>query len=78
MIRYFSSNFSHLILLIGIFIMIIPVWLIFASSTHTASIINTQGLQFFLGDKFLENYTKVLLYEGGFFKENYCIKDVFK
>ena len=54
--------------------MIIPVWLIFASSTHTASIINTQGLQFFLGDKFLENYTKVLLYEGGFFKENTALK----
>ena len=46
--------------------MIVPVWLIFASSTHTSLLISTQGLQIFLGDSFLENYIRVLLYEGGF------------
>ena len=61
MTRLFTSSFSHLILFIGIFIMIVPVWLIFASSTHTSLFINTQGLQFYLGDRFFENYIRVLL-----------------
>ena len=69
MTRFLTSSFSHLILFIGIFIMIIPVWMIFASSTHTSSIINMHGLQLFLGDSFYENYLRVLLYQGGFFKE---------
>jgi len=77
MTRLFISNFSHLIVFIGIFIMVVPVWLIFASSTHTSSLINTQGLQFFLGDSFFENYTRVLLYKGGFFKEITALKMFF-
>ena len=62
MSRLFSSSFSHIILFIGIFVMVVPVWMIFASSTHTSSFINTHGLQFFLGDSFQENYLRVLLY----------------
>ena len=77
MTRLFTSSFSHLILFIGIFIMIVPVWLIFASSTHTSLLINTQGLQFYLGDSFFENYIRVLLYEGGFFKEINALKMFF-
>ena len=77
MTRLFTSSFSHLILFIGIFIMIVPVWLIFASSTHTSLFINTQGLQFYLGDRFFENYIRVLLYEGGFFKEINALKMFF-
>ena len=77
MTRLFTSSFSHLILFIGIFIMIVPVWLIFASSTHTSLFINTQGLQFYLGDRFFENYIRVLLYEGGFFKEITALKMFF-
>ena len=57
--------------------MIIPVWMIFASSTHTSSIINMQGLQLFLGDSFYENYLRVLLYQGGFFKEITALKMFF-
>ena len=49
--------------------MVIPFWLIFASSTHTSSIINTQGFQFWIGDYFFENYDRVLNKKGGFFKE---------
>ena len=73
MTRFVTSSFSHLILFIGIFIMIAPVWMIFASSTHTSSIINMDGLQLFLGDSFYENYLRVLLYKGGFFKEITCL-----
>ena len=74
MTRLFTSNLSHIILFIGISIMVIPVWMIFASSTHTSSFINTHGLQFFLGDSFQENYLRVLLYKGGFFKEITALK----
>ena len=74
MTRFITSGFSHLILLVGIFIMVVPVWMIFASSTHTSLMINMQGLQFFLGESFYENYLRVLLYEGGFFKEITALK----
>ena len=77
MTRFLTSSFSHLILFIGIFIMIAPVWMIFASSTHTSSIINMDGLQLFLGDSFYENYLRVLLYKGGFFKEITALKMFF-
>ena len=77
MTRFITSGFSHLILLVGIFIMVVPVWMIFASSTHTSLMINMQGLQFFLGESFYENYLRVLLYEGGFFKEITALKMFF-
>ena len=77
MTRFFTSNLSHIILFIGISVMVIPVWMIFASSTHTSSFINTHGLQFFLGDSFQENYLRVLLYQGGFFKEITALKMFF-
>ena len=63
MTKLFTSGFSHLILFIGIFIMIVPVWMIFASSTHTSSVINMGGLQMFLGESFYDNYLRVLLYK---------------
>ena len=74
MSRLITSGFSHFILFIGILIMIVPVWMIFASSTHTGLTISTQGLQMFLGDSFYENYLRVLLYQGGFFKEITALK----
>ena len=60
MTKYISSSINHCILLMGLIIMIVPVWIIFASSTHTSLFINTNGLQFFLGDNFIENYSRVL------------------
>ena len=77
MTRLITSGFSHFILFIGILIMIVPVWMIFASSTHTSSMINMNGLQMFLGDSFYENYLRVLLYQGGFFKEITALKMFF-
>ena len=57
--------------------MIVPVWMIFASSTHTSSVINIGGLQMFLGESFYDNYLRVLLYKGGFFKEITALKMFF-
>ena len=65
----YTKSFNHVILLMGLFIMIVPFWLIFASSTHTSSTINTQGLQLWIGDHFFENYDRVLNKKGGFFSE---------
>ena len=69
-----TSNLNHLILLTGLLLMIIPVWVIFASSTHTSLFINTNGLQFILGDSFIENYSKVLFKKSGFFQEITAMK----
>ena len=57
--------------------MIVPVWIIFASSTHTSLFINTNGLQLFLGDSFIENYSRVLLKKAGFFNEITAMKMFF-
>ena len=75
--RYISSTINHCILLIGLLIMIVPVWIIFASSTHSSLFINTNGLQFFLGDNFIENYSRVLFKKSGFFNEITALKMFF-
>ena len=77
MTRYISSFINHCILLMGLIIMIVPVWIIFASSTHTSLFINTNGLQFFLGDNFIENYSRVLFKQSGFFNEITAFKMFF-
>ena len=64
-----TFSLNHLILFSGLLLMIVPVWVIFASSTHTSLFINTNGLQFILGDSFIENYSSVLFKTSGFFQE---------
>ena len=68
MSKLLPTTINHLLLLIGLTVMIVPVWIIFASSTHTSLFINTNGLQFFLGDSFKENYSSVL------FKKSYLFE----
>ena len=77
MFRFLPATINHFILLIGLTLMIIPVWIIFASSTHTSLFINTNGLQFFLGDSFKENYSSVLFKKAGFFQEITALKMFF-
>lgn len=60
---------DHVILLAGVFFMVTPVVLAFLTSTHDAVTIYKSGLQFTMGDKFLENYDTVLTRAGGFTKE---------
>ena len=47
MVRNFTTAINHFILITGLAVMIVPVWIIFAISTHTSLFINTNGLQFF-------------------------------
>jgi sn-glycerol 3-phosphate transport system permease protein len=59
---------NHLILLIGVLFMSLPVWVAFATSTHTAETILREGLQFWPGSNFIETYREVMFEEAGVMK----------
>jgi sn-glycerol 3-phosphate transport system permease protein len=65
---------AHLILILGILIMILPIWIIFASSTHDNLTLATKGLQLGLGDNLYYNYNTVIFARGGFSKEITLLK----
>ncbi|MCW8332503.1 sn-glycerol-3-phosphate ABC transporter permease UgpE [Vibrio sp. SCSIO 43135] len=47
---------DHLILIAGAMFMVVPIWLIFASSTHQPNTIISEGLQWWIGDNFSAVY----------------------
>lgn len=61
--------FDHLILILGALFMLVPIWLIFASSTHNPNTIVTEGLQWLPGNNFSsiyqEAWSKSLGFSGG-------------
>ncbi len=59
---------THAILIVGILFMSMPVWVAFATSTHSAETILRDGLQFWPGSDFLETYRQVLFVDGGVMK----------
>ncbi len=61
-----SHLFDHLILLTGSAFMLVPIWLIFASSTHDPSTIMTDGLQWQPGAHFFDLYQQAWSRETGF------------
>ena len=65
---------AHLILILGISLMILPIWIIFASSTHDNLTLATKGLQLGLGDNLFNNYNNVIFTKGGFSKEITALK----
>ena len=65
---------AHIILILGILIMILPIWIIFASSTHDNLTLATKGLQLGLGDNLFNNYNNVIFTKGGFSKEITVLK----
>ena len=70
----YSQFTAHVILILGILIMILPIWIIFASSTHDNLTLATKGLQFGLGDSLFNNYNNVIFTKGGFSKEITLLK----
>lgn len=60
---------THIILIMGAIFMTAPVWVAFMSSTHSAETLFSNGLQFWIGDKFFHNYNEVLFVEGGVMKK---------
>ncbi len=65
----YSQIFAHLILFLGMMVMIIPIWIAFASSTHENVAILSEGMKWGLGDQLLKNYSEVLNQTGGFSQE---------
>ena len=65
----YSQIFAHVILFIGMMLMIIPIWIAFASSTHENVAVLTEGMKWGLGDQLLKNYGEVLNQTGGFSQE---------
>lgn len=57
---------NHLILLVGVFIMIAPIALMFFSSTQGTDSLRTNGMQMKFGSYLVENYQSVLSFESGF------------
>ena len=49
--------------------MVLPIWYSFATSTHENISIMTEGMKFFLGDYFDQNYNEVLNEKGGWSEE---------
>ena len=69
MSKTISQYLTHFILIVGVLLMIIPIWITFASSTHDNGTILSKGMQWDLGNQFIENYDKVLNKKGGFSQE---------
>jgi sn-glycerol 3-phosphate transport system permease protein len=64
-----TQLFTHTILFCGVLLMIVPIWVIFVSSTHDNITIVAEGMKWTFGDQFLQNYNEVLNQTGGFSKE---------
>jgi sn-glycerol 3-phosphate transport system permease protein len=57
---------SHLLLILGIAFLALPLWMVFASSTHEPTVIIRDGMQLSLSDQFFETYLGVLTEKKGF------------
>lgn len=57
---------NHLILLLGVAFLVLPIVLIFVSSTHETSTLSATGLQLWPGPEAVENFTRVLTLQAGF------------
>ena len=63
---FISQITTHGVLAFGVLLMIVPIWIIFASSTHENYILITEGLQFIIGENFVNNYLNIFFETGGF------------
>ncbi|MDP7046700.1 MAG: ABC transporter permease subunit [SAR324 cluster bacterium] len=65
----YAQIFSHIILFCGVMLLVVPIWVAFASSTHENITILSEGMKWGLGDQLLKNYSEVLNQTGGFSQE---------
>ena len=65
----YAQIFSHIILFCGVMLLVVPIWVAFASSTHENITILSEGMKWVLGDQLLKNYSEVLNQTGGFSQE---------
>jgi len=57
---------SHFVLILGVLLMVLPIWIAFASSTHDNVVVISEGMKWTLGDQMTRNYNEVLNQKGGF------------
>jgi len=57
---------DHTILILGSLLMLVPVYMVFMTSSHEDVLIHREGMQFWFGDRLDENYNAALLESGGF------------
>ncbi|MDC0060532.1 ABC transporter permease subunit [Alphaproteobacteria bacterium] len=60
---------AHIVLFVGVLIMVVPIWIAFASSTHENITVLSEGMKWTIGDQLSKNYNEVLNQKGGFSKE---------
>lgn len=63
-----SNIASHIILITAVLMFLVPVWIIFASSTHLPQTILHDGLQFLPGDNMINTYKSILFEHEGYTK----------
>ena len=59
---------DHAILIAGSLLMLVPVLMVLTTSTFDNVTIHKEGIQFYFGDQFAENYRKAMFEKGGFTK----------
>jgi sn-glycerol 3-phosphate transport system permease protein len=64
--QVFDQLFDHLILIVGGGLLLFPIWLIFASSTHDATTIMKEGLQWLPGEQLTSIYREAWSTAQGF------------
>lgn len=57
---------NHAILMAGVVFLVLPIVVIFASSTQGTGLLGSGGLQLIPGDRGIENYTRLLTLQAGF------------
>jgi sn-glycerol 3-phosphate transport system permease protein len=60
---------AHIVLFVGVLVMVVPIWIAFASSTHENITVLSEGMKWTIGDQLSKNYNEVLNQKGGFSKE---------
>ena len=58
--RPFLNFFSHAVLIVGVLILVFPVWVTFVASTYDATGLISQNVPLLPGGHFWENYSQVL------------------
>ena len=58
--------YDHIVLLLGVFLMMGPIFVAFMTSTHDYVTIHREGMQIGWGGNFTQTYANVLYQEGGF------------
>ncbi|MEO9576429.1 MAG: ABC transporter permease subunit [Roseobacter sp.] len=61
-----SAWLDHVVLILGSTFLMLPIFLMIVSSTHTSTVISQQGLQFWPGTQAGANYAQVARLEAGF------------